>query len=197
MIRTYDAALAVQGLTISQLATLAWVKGLRKPTVQKIADLMEMDQSALSRGLVPLDRDGLISSSPDAKDKRKRVLALTAKGETALTKGAVEWAKAQRQIEKDQATRGGRSGAIVFWYQYLGRSRGTARLTQRAAPNAIAPAETAGAILVTSAGCAPEKSGSFAQLGVDVIAQFLAQVQFGHFAGRSHRQGVDPDHIIR
>ncbi|MGH1453903.1 MAG: MarR family winged helix-turn-helix transcriptional regulator [Paracoccaceae bacterium] len=106
MIRTYDAALAGQGLTISQLATLAWVKGLRKPTVQKIADLMEMDQSALSRGLVPLDRDGLISSSPDAKDKRKRVLALTAKGETALTKGAVEWAKAQRQIEEELAARG-------------------------------------------------------------------------------------------
>ena len=94
-------------MTISQLATLAWVKGLRTPTVQKIADyLMEMDQSALSRGLVPLDRDGLISSSPDAKDKRKRVLALTAKGETALTKGAVEWARAQRQIEEELAARG-------------------------------------------------------------------------------------------
>lgn len=107
MIRTYDAALAGQGLTISQLATLAWVKGLRKPTVQKIADYMEMDQSALSRGLAPLDRDGLITSSPDAKDKRKRVLALTAKGETALAKGAVEWARAQRQIEQEQAARGG------------------------------------------------------------------------------------------
>ena len=80
MIRLYDAELAAVGLTISQLATLAWIKAMRRPTVQRIADLMEMDQSALSRGLMPLEREGLVGSAPDAKDKRRRVLSLTRAG---------------------------------------------------------------------------------------------------------------------
>ena len=103
MIRIYDAELAALGLTISQLATLAWVKALRKPTVQGIADLMEMDQSALSRGLMPLEREGLVGSAPDADDKRRRVLSLTQAGEAALEAGATAWARAQRRVEADHA----------------------------------------------------------------------------------------------
>ena len=87
MVRLYDAALAERGLTISQLAMLAWVKGLRTPTVQKIADYMEMDQSAASRGIKPLERDGLIASAPHPRDKRKSVLALTEYGEARLAAG--------------------------------------------------------------------------------------------------------------
>ncbi len=101
MVRLYDAALADEGLTISQLGTLAWIKALRVPTVQKIADYMEMDQSAMSRGLAPLERDGLVTSRPDDKDKRRRILALSEAGDAALTKGAKAWAEAQRQVEAE------------------------------------------------------------------------------------------------
>lgn len=107
MVRKYDAALAERGLTISQLAMLAWVKGLRTPTVQKIADYMEMDQSAASRGIKPLERDGLITSAPHPHDKRKSVLALTEEGTARLADGAQAWATAQRQVEAEMTTEGG------------------------------------------------------------------------------------------
>ena len=113
MIRLYDAALAAHGLTISQLATLAWVRYLRKPTVQKIADLMEMDQSALSRGLMPLERDGLLVSRPDDNDKRKKVLSLTDTGRAKLMAAAEDWLKAQEEVERQQAKMGADIKALM------------------------------------------------------------------------------------
>ncbi|WP_273283190.1 MarR family winged helix-turn-helix transcriptional regulator [Pseudooceanicola atlanticus] len=102
MIRRYDAALAQHGLTISQLATLAWIRFLRRPSVQRIADLMEMDQSALSRGLGPLQREDLITTAPDPEDKRKKILSLTDAGEARLIAAAADWQKAQREVEAEQ-----------------------------------------------------------------------------------------------
>lgn len=106
LIRLYDAALERHKLTISQLATMAWVHHLRKPTVQKIADLMEMDQSALSRGLMPLEREGLVTSAPDDKDRRKRVLALTEAGQRKLVAASEDWKRAQDEVERQQAKLG-------------------------------------------------------------------------------------------
>lgn len=102
MVRLYDAALSAHGVTISQLATLAWIRFLRKPTVQRIADLMEMDQSALSRGLMPLERDGLVTSAPDEQDKRKKVLRLTPAGDQKLVEAAEDWKRAQEEVERQQ-----------------------------------------------------------------------------------------------
>lgn len=103
MIRLYDAALEKHQLTISQLATLAWIRFLKRPTVQRIADLMEMDQSALSRGLMPLERENLVTSAPDAMDKRKKVLSLTEAGRTRLIAAAEDWLVAQEEVERQQA----------------------------------------------------------------------------------------------
>ncbi|WP_375174346.1 MarR family winged helix-turn-helix transcriptional regulator [Pseudooceanicola sp.] len=113
MIRLYDAALERHGLTISQLATLAWVRFLRKPTVQKIADLMEMDQSALSRGLMPLEREGLVTSAPDEKDRRKKVLSLTEEGDTRLVAAAEDWKRAQEDVERQQQKLGADISALM------------------------------------------------------------------------------------
>mgnify|MGYP001627755589 CR=1 FL=1 len=102
MIRLYDGALEPHGVTISQLATLAWVRYLHRPTVQRIADLMEMDQSALSRGLMPLEREGLVASEPDEKDKRKKVLHLTEEGRNRLISAAQDWKQAQDEVARQQ-----------------------------------------------------------------------------------------------
>lgn len=113
MVRLYDAALQAHGLTVSQLGTMAWVRYLRKPTVQKIADLMEMDQSALSRGLMPLEREGLVASAPDEKDKRKKVLHLTEAGEARLVAAAEDWKKAQDEVARLQAKMGADIAALI------------------------------------------------------------------------------------
>ena len=103
MIRLYDGALEKHGLTVSQLGTMAWIRYLKVPTVQKIADLMEMDQSALSRGLMPLERSGLVTSTPDDKDRRKKLLALTDAGRAVLIAAAEDWKAVQVEVEQQQA----------------------------------------------------------------------------------------------
>ena len=122
MVRLYDAALAEHGLTISQLALLAWVRYLRKPTVQKIADLMEMDQSALSRGLMPLEREGLITSAPDADDRRKKVLALTDEGSRRLIAAAEDWEKAQEEVTSQQEKLGADVARLMAGINDLAKS---------------------------------------------------------------------------
>lgn len=123
MVRLYDAALAEHGLTISQLATLAWVRYLRKPTVQRIADLMEMDQSALSRGLMPLERDGFLTARPDENDKRKKVLALTDAGRAKLLAAAEDWLKAQEEVERQQARMGADIRALMAGVDGLAKAQ--------------------------------------------------------------------------
>ncbi len=101
LIRLYDAELEEQGLTITQFATVAWLKAVRRPTVQKIADFMEIDQSALSRGLVPLERKGFIGSKPDETDGRRRVLLLTQEGEAKLEAASKSWKRAQLRVAEE------------------------------------------------------------------------------------------------
>ena len=124
MVRLYDAAIAAHGLTISQLATLAWVRYLRTPTVQKIADLMEMDQSALSRGLMPLERDGLVTSQPDETDRRKKVLALTEEGAAKLVAAAEDWKLAQEEVERQQAEAGADIARLMAGLNGLAKAEG-------------------------------------------------------------------------
>jgi len=102
MIRLYDAELESHGLTIIQFALLAWIAGLGAPTVQILADRAAMDQSAMSRGLGPLERDGLVQSGQDETDKRKRVVRLTEDGRRRLTAAAPAWKRVQDKVAADQ-----------------------------------------------------------------------------------------------
>lgn len=124
MIRIYDAALDRHGLTVSQLGTMAWIRYLRRPSVQRIANLMEMDQSALSRGLMPLERAGLVQSVPDQEDKRKKVLSLTEAGRAKLVAAAEDWATAQREVEAQQARQGADLAALIAGVNALAAGEG-------------------------------------------------------------------------
>ncbi len=104
MFRLYDAAIADTGLSMSQLGAMAWIKGLRAPTVAKLSKYLDLEQSAVSRLLMPLERDGYVIRADHARDKRKKVLVLTDKGETTLVQGAEGWAAAQRRIEAETTT---------------------------------------------------------------------------------------------
>ena len=104
MFRLYDAMIAETGVTMSQLGAMAWIKGLRAPTVAKLSKYLDLEQSAVSRLLMPLERDGYVTRADHARDKRKRVLALTEKGEATVARGAEGWAEAQRLIEAEART---------------------------------------------------------------------------------------------
>ncbi|MEQ5774629.1 winged helix-turn-helix transcriptional regulator [Thalassospira sp. NFXS8] len=96
--RQYDAALARHGLTIGQFTLLAHIQRMANPSVQAVADAMFMDQSAMSRGLRPLEKAGLVISRMDPADKRRRFLSVSDAGRSAFDAAAGDWQKVQSRL---------------------------------------------------------------------------------------------------
>jgi len=65
-----------------------------------VASLLAMDRTTLTAALKPLERRGLVKISPDAADRRSRVLTLTAKGRTLLARAFPVWQGTHRTIEE-------------------------------------------------------------------------------------------------
>jgi DNA-binding PadR family transcriptional regulator len=53
----------------------------------------------LTHNLKPLERDGLVKITTDPKDRRHRIIALTAAGRARLAQSDALWARAQRGFE--------------------------------------------------------------------------------------------------
>jgi DNA-binding MarR family transcriptional regulator len=97
----YDAALAASGLRSTQFAVLAEVErqGNSPPTMRELADALVMDRSTLGQNLRPLERDGLISISVAATDRRRRNVVLTKAGRARLNQAKPLWSAAQARFE--------------------------------------------------------------------------------------------------
>jgi DNA-binding MarR family transcriptional regulator len=98
--RNYDSFLAPCELSIGQfgvLATLAEIEG--GPSISKLAEMLRMDRTTLTRNLTPLQKLGyvVVKSGPD---QRSRSLTLTAAGRKSLADAAPRWKAAQREFEK-------------------------------------------------------------------------------------------------
>lgn len=104
--RLYDEALAPHGLTSGQFGILGMIAGGGDggvpPSVQDLADAFEMDQSAMSRTLKPLMRDGLIADAEPGPDRRRRTLTLTDHGRARIKAASGAWAAVQTQLENAQ-----------------------------------------------------------------------------------------------
>ena len=98
LIRFYDRRLEPHGLTIGQFGILVLITQARDLTVQALADALEMDQSAVSRALAPLERDGLVASRSDMDDRRRRIVTLTDAGRARLGEAAGAWKSAQDDV---------------------------------------------------------------------------------------------------
>jgi DNA-binding MarR family transcriptional regulator len=108
--RLYDEALSEHGLTIGQFGVMTMMAARGAASLQELADALDLDQSALSRGVAPLERDGLVASSADPSDGRRRVIGLTGPGFSKLSAAASAWKNAQEAAErKIEARRGARA----------------------------------------------------------------------------------------
>lgn len=95
----YDQHLEPLGLTITQYGLLAKLSAADGIGVGAFAEQLVMDPTTLTRNLRPLQRQRLLVFAPDPRDRRSRMLHLTAKGRERLAEARPVWAKAQRQIE--------------------------------------------------------------------------------------------------
>jgi DNA-binding MarR family transcriptional regulator len=89
----YDLALARSGLSINQRGILAEIGRSAPLTVGKLAEALVMDPGALAHNLKPLERDGLTCAHVDPKDRRQRLITLTAAGRAKLAETDGLWAE--------------------------------------------------------------------------------------------------------
>jgi DNA-binding MarR family transcriptional regulator len=64
-----------------------------------VASLLAMDRTTLTAALKPLQRRGLVKVAADARDRRGRLLTLTAKGRRLLVRAVPVWKRTHLEIE--------------------------------------------------------------------------------------------------
>src|ERR1700716_4688264 len=84
--RRFDDALRPLGLTNGQFSLLTSLNRPQPARIGSTAALLAMDRTTLTAALKPLERGGLIDVRVDAKDRRTRLLKLTRKGRTLLSR---------------------------------------------------------------------------------------------------------------
>jgi len=95
----YDEILAPSGLYVTQFTTLATLAEAAPVTINRLAELLVMDRTTLSRNLELLARQRLVRIE-EGQDRRIRLVFLTQEGEQALRRAWPLWQEAQARIER-------------------------------------------------------------------------------------------------
>ena len=97
--RRFDDVFRPLDLTHGQFSLLMSLNRPEPPTIGAVAELLAMDRTTLTAALKPLERRGLLTSTPDAEDKRSRRLALTPAGRRLLASALPIWKDAHAVVE--------------------------------------------------------------------------------------------------
>ena len=117
----YDQALKPTGLRTTQFSLLAVTDRVGPRGMAELAEHLVMDRTTLTRNLKPLLDRGLLERV-EGEDRRRRAVAITAKGRAALAQALPYW----REVQGQMADSLGRSR----WWRLLGDLRDTAALAQ-------------------------------------------------------------------
>jgi len=99
MTQLYDDALRSVELRTTQFTLLNAIRVVGPVTVRRLAAVVVMDRTTLTRDLRPLERQGLVSVAP-GEDRRERKVDLTAKGIQVIRRALPLWEKTQAQVAK-------------------------------------------------------------------------------------------------
>jgi DNA-binding MarR family transcriptional regulator len=86
----YDDMLGDSGIKTTQLGAVS---------MQALAAELGVDPSTMTRTLLPMERDGFVTSEP-GEDRRVRELALTPKGHRKLAEAGRLWSAAQEKLRE-------------------------------------------------------------------------------------------------
>ncbi len=95
--QSYNAALKPTGLKTTQFTMLATLANTGDMPLTRLADVLVVDRTTLTRNLKPLERDGLIRTDPE-EDQRVRMVGLTDAGMSAFERAQPYWTEAQSKI---------------------------------------------------------------------------------------------------
>ena len=93
--RRFDKALKPLGLSNGQFSLLMLLTAESPPSITGLAAALAMDRTTLTASLKPLGKRGLISVTPDPRDRRNRRVALTEAGQALLRQAMPLWHRAQ------------------------------------------------------------------------------------------------------
>jgi DNA-binding MarR family transcriptional regulator len=97
--KLYEEVLRPSGLRATQFSLLMATRVMGPVTVVKLAQVMVMDRTTLTRNLQLLETRGLITIKP-GEDRREREVNLTAEGMEVLAKAVPLWEEAQERVQK-------------------------------------------------------------------------------------------------
>ena len=93
----YDGLLSPEDLTITQYSLLADIERAGQLSHAVLAEKVGMDRTTLTRNLRPLTRAKWVTAET-GKDRRQRLLQLTAAGRRKLLRSFPLWEEAQRKF---------------------------------------------------------------------------------------------------
>ena len=94
----YDEILAPSGLYVTQFTLLAALTEAAPATINRLAKILVMDRTTLTRNLEVLANQCLVRID-EGEDRRTRLVHLTQEGEQALRRALPLWQEAQARIE--------------------------------------------------------------------------------------------------
>jgi len=98
--QTYDESLAPVALKSTQFSLLNAANLADGVGINRLAEIMAMDRTTLTRNLRPLVSEGLIDLRPGA-DRRSRTIRITPAGRRRLARALPLWREAQnRAVER-------------------------------------------------------------------------------------------------
>jgi DNA-binding MarR family transcriptional regulator len=100
--RIYDGALRPLGIQESQLSVLVAIAnfGDNAATIGRLAEVLVMDRTTLTRNLQPLEKAGYLRVVRAPDDARAHVIFLTRAGERVIESAFPLWEAAQKRIRR-------------------------------------------------------------------------------------------------
>jgi DNA-binding MarR family transcriptional regulator len=95
--RLYDSHMQQSGLRATQFTILSQLMLRGELPIGKLAGILGMERTTLTRNLAPLERQKWIAIKP-GDDPRARLLSITAQGRGVVRRGFPYWSKAQAHV---------------------------------------------------------------------------------------------------
>jgi DNA-binding MarR family transcriptional regulator len=97
--RLYDGVMQKSGMRSTQFTILSQLMLRGELPIGKLASLLGMERTTLTRNLTPLEQRKWISIK-SGDDPRSRMLGITAQGRAAVRRGFPFWSQAQEEVGK-------------------------------------------------------------------------------------------------
>ncbi|WP_105371766.1 MarR family transcriptional regulator [Neorhizobium huautlense] len=99
--RRFDTAMKPIGLTNGQFSLMMALNRPQPATMGQVASVLAMDRTTLTAALKVLERRGLVKSENDPKDRRGKLLKLTADGMSMLSAALPIWKRVHAEIDAE------------------------------------------------------------------------------------------------